>query len=66
MIKSEHGANTVEQLAKKHKTTKRRQARRLFYVKNHYFAKRNHANSKPTARNGGFLLYRKRIIKKKP
>lgn len=34
-------------------------------MKNHYFAKRNHANSKPTARNGGFLLYRKRIIKTK-
>ena len=51
---------------KKHKTTKRRQTRLLFYVKNHCFAKRNHANSKPTARNGGFLLYRKRIIKKKP
>ena len=62
MIKSEHGANTVGTTRKKHKTTKRRQARRLFNNYNVLYNDNAFIINRPKRR---FFVIPKKIIKTK-
>ena len=62
MIKSEHGANTVGTTRKKHKTTKRRQARHLFNNYNVLYNDNAFIINRPKRR---FFVIPKKIIKTK-